>query len=88
MKLSKKRKSLCKRIAVGYATIVCTNLYFLAISIAYGGGWKPILTCLPVYLVIFVIMTYHLRKEWIALNVEESSSEGEPDKIEKISGLS
>lgn len=69
--LSKKRRTIYKKFSIGYMCLLCLPLMFLVVSLAKGAGWKPIIGGLPVYVTIFVGITYQLIKELRSVSREE-----------------
>lgn len=58
---------LIKRAVVAYLGALGIVALALVISIAHGSGWKPALAGMPLYVTLFVGITYQLVKELRAL---------------------
>jgi hypothetical protein len=61
------RCSLYRRAAIAYLAACALPLFILAISIARGGGWRPMLIGLPAYLTFFAAIIYQFINELRAL---------------------
>ncbi|AFT89684.1 hypothetical protein [Paraburkholderia phenoliruptrix] len=55
------------RYAKAYLSLVAVIGFFLGISLAKGAGLKPLLIPLPLFIILFVGITYQLIKEIRAL---------------------
>ncbi|WP_455313768.1 hypothetical protein [Caballeronia sp. KNU42] len=64
-------KKIIKRAIVAYSAAVGIIALALVISIKHGSGWKPALAGMPLYVTLFVGITYQLIKELRALKREE-----------------
>lgn len=69
-------KKLMKRAALAYSGAIGIVALALAISIGHGAGWKPALAGMPLYVTIFVAITYQLVKELRALRRQGPKDEG------------
>nr|WP_232078356.1 hypothetical protein [Burkholderia sp. THE68] len=55
------------RALIAYSGAVGIVGIALALSIAHGAGWKPALAGMPLYVILFVGITYQLIKELLVL---------------------
>ncbi|WP_076797206.1 MULTISPECIES: hypothetical protein [Burkholderiaceae] len=74
-----RRFSLYRRAAIAYLAACALPVFILAISIAKGGGWRPMLIGLPAYLTFFAAITYQFFKELRALRRAGEAGESMPD---------
>lgn len=51
------------RYVKAYSSLAAVIVFFLGISMLKGAGWKPLLIPLPLFLILFVGITYQLIKE-------------------------
>ncbi|MDN7699127.1 hypothetical protein R0290_17560 [Burkholderia semiarida] len=80
MNLTDKKRTLFRRFAIGYASLLSLPLIALVFSLGKGAGWKPVIVGLPAFLTLLIAATYQFIKELRALNregEEESLSDGE-----------
>jgi len=61
-------RNIIKRALLAYLGGLGIIGVVLAISIGHGAGWRPALAGLPLYVTVFVGITYQLIKEIRALN--------------------
>lgn len=78
--MTPRRKKLFLKFLIGYFGCLSLPLLALAFSIAQGASWRPILAGLPVYLTIFVGITYQFAKELRSLSREERGEPPPPPK--------
>lgn len=63
MSSSDNRKKIFKRLIVGYLSLTYLVLVAAGFSLAQGGGWRPLIAGLPVFLTFFVAITYYFVKD-------------------------
>jgi len=73
---NKKKKLIYRKFFIGYCSFFCIPFFFLSFSLLQGAGWKPIISGIPLYVTIFIGLTYQFIKELRALAREER---GEPE---------
>ncbi|RLK28520.1 hypothetical protein C7417_5719 [Cupriavidus plantarum] len=78
--ISKKRNAVYKKFASGYISLLCLPIMFFVVSLMKGAGWKPIIGGLPVYVTVFVGITYQLIKELRSISREERGEPPPPPK--------
>lgn len=67
MNAASKRKAVWRKALMAYAAACALPLFILAVSVAKGAGWRPVLVGLPAYITFFTAITYQLVKELRAL---------------------
>lgn len=71
----KKKQGLVSRYVKAYVSLLAVVGFFAGISLAKGAGWKPLLVPLPLFVILFVGITYQLIKEVRAARSKEPTSE-------------
>ena len=71
----KKKQGLVSRYAKAYLSLLAIVGFFAGISLSKGAGWKPLLIPLPVFLLLFVGITYQLIKDVRSRERKESTDE-------------
>ncbi|RQG98892.1 hypothetical protein D1Y85_26800 [Paraburkholderia dinghuensis] len=68
---SKETSSLMWRYIKAYLSLLGIVAAFVGVSIAQGAGWKPALAGMPLYVILFVAITYKLVKDIVASRKRE-----------------
>jgi hypothetical protein len=76
MKNSHERRKIYKRFFVANLALVGIVLSVLGFSLARGASWRPVLAGAPVYLTLFISITYSFIKE---IRAQGRKERGEPD---------
>jgi membrane protein implicated in regulation of membrane protease activity len=66
MMKSKEASSLMRRYIKAYLSLLGIVAAFISVSMAQGAGWKPALAGMPLYVILFVAITYRLVREIVA----------------------
>ncbi len=69
--LSSDKKVFFRRYLKAYLSVFAVIAVVVAISEAKGVGWRPALAGLPMYVILFVVVTYQFVKELRALKRKE-----------------
>ncbi|WP_217589077.1 hypothetical protein [Burkholderia sp. GbtcB21] len=56
------------RYIKAYISLAAVISFFVAISLAKGAGWRPLLIPLPLFILLFIGITYQFLKERRAIN--------------------
>jgi hypothetical protein len=64
------KPSLVRRYVKAYLSLVGIIAAFASVSLAKGAGWRPALVGMPLYVTVFIGITYQLIKELRVLNRE------------------
>lgn len=70
------KQALLRRYTKAYLSLAGIIGAFAAVSLAKGAGWKPALAGMPLYVTVFVGITYQLVKELRALRRQGPKDEG------------
>lgn len=63
------------RYIKAYLSLLAVIGFFVSISLFKGAGWKPLLIPLPLFILLFIGITYQLVKEACALKGKESKDD-------------
>jgi hypothetical protein len=74
--MTPERKSLFRKLIVGYLGCFSLPLFALIFGLAQGASWRPVLVGVPIYLTFFVGLTYQFARDWQELRRKER---GEPE---------
>ena len=75
-RITLERRILFRKFLVGYLGCFSLPLFALIFSLAQGASWRPVLVGVPVYLTLFIGVTYQFVRDWQKLRRRER---GEPD---------
>jgi hypothetical protein len=64
---NKPTRSMGRRYATAYLSLIGIIAAFVVVSVAQGAGWKPALAGMPLYIVVFLGITYQLIREIVKL---------------------
>lgn len=67
----KEAASMTQRYVKAYLSLLGIVAAFAGVSIAQGAGWRPVLAGMPLYVILFVAITYKLVKEIVASRKRE-----------------
>lgn len=62
----KESASMTRRYIKAYLSLLGIVAAFAGVSMAQGAGWRPALAGMPLYVILFVAITYKLVKEIVA----------------------
>ncbi|WP_213304752.1 hypothetical protein [Paraburkholderia sacchari] len=68
---SKEAASMTQRYIKAYLSLLGIVAAFVGVSMAQGAGWRPALAGMPLYVILFVAITYKLVKEIVASRKRE-----------------
>lgn len=62
---------MTQRYIKAYLSLLGIVAAFVGVSMAQGAGWRPALAGMPLYVILFVAITYKLVKEIVASRKRE-----------------
>ncbi len=71
----REKQRIIARYVKACLSILAVVAFFFAISFAKGAGWKPMLIPLPLFLILFVGVTYQLTRDVRALRRRHQDKE-------------
>ncbi len=61
--MQEEKQRLVRRFVKGYLSLIAMMVFVLAVSFLKGTGWKILLVGAPLFLTLFIGITYQLAKE-------------------------
>jgi len=71
----KRKQGLVPHYMKAYLSLLAVIGFFAGISLAKGAGWKPLLIPLPLFIILFIGITYQLIKELRSTKRKEPTGE-------------
>lgn len=71
------RDKLVRLYSKAYLSLLGIIAAFIVVSIAQGAGWRPALAAMPLYVTLFVVISFKLIKDVMRLRRQRREEEGE-----------
>ncbi|CAG9261596.1 conserved hypothetical protein [Paraburkholderia caribensis] len=70
--MQSEKQRIVQRFVKGYLSLLAMMLFILTVSLVKGAGWKGLLVGAPLFVTLFIGITYQLAKEVRTLKRQNS----------------
>ena len=70
--MQSEKKRIVRRFGKGYLPLLAMMLFILTVSLVKGAGWKVLVVGAPLFVTLFIGITYQLAKEVRTLKRQNS----------------